>query len=95
MRHICLALAVCALPMAAAAEGGPIAGLNPSQRPAGAPVVTAMVKDADWQARALTGVEAPYPPSLGFVEDQEAWFTPFTHPGMTGPYDIRQWHGGN
>lgn len=45
--------------------------------------------------RALTGVEPPYPASLRFLEDQGAWHTPFIHPGMTGPYDIRRWHGGD
>lgn len=45
--------------------------------------------------RALTGGEPPYPASLRFLEDQGAWHTPFTHPGMTGPYDIRRWHGGD
>ncbi|OYX43944.1 MAG: hypothetical protein B7Z02_07110 [Rhodobacterales bacterium 32-67-9] len=27
---------------------------------------------------------------LKFLEDQGAWYTPFTRPGMTGPYKIRQ-----
>lgn len=76
------------------AEGPVIAGLTPSERPAGAPVMTEMVKDANWYANALVGVEPPYPASLRFLEDQGAWHTPFTHPGMTGPYDIRRWHGG-
>lgn len=69
-----------------------MAGLAPGQRPAGAPVVTGYFKDGDWYRRALTGIERPYPSSLRFLEDQEAWYTPFTHPGMTGRYDIRQWH---
>ncbi len=69
-----------------------IAGVHPDQRPAGAPVITEMKKDGAWYGRALTGVEKPYPSSLRFLEDQGAWFTPFTHPGMTGPYDIRGWH---
>lgn len=77
--------------------GGPvlaqdIAGINPSTRPEGAPVVSEMKKDADWYARALAGVVAPYPASLQFLEDQGAWFNPFTRPGMPGPYDIRGWH---
>lgn len=80
---------------AGAAETGAVAGLVPSERPAGAPVVTGMAKAAEWYARALTGIEPPYPASLRFLEDQGAWHTPFTHPGMTGPYDIRRWHGGD
>ena len=45
-----------------------------------------------WYQRALTGVAPPYPSSLRFLEDQGEWYTPFNHPGMTGPYDIRRWH---
>lgn len=63
-----------------------------SQRPATAPVLTAYVKDGNWYRTALTGIEPPYPASLGFLEDQGAWYTPFNHPGLTGPYDIRHWH---
>jgi hypothetical protein len=89
---------VAALILAAAgmarADGQVIGGLTPSERPAGAPVIAEFVKDGEWYQRALSGIEPPYPASLRFLEDQGAWFTPFTHPGMTGPYDIRHWHGG-
>lgn len=71
-----------------------IAGTKPSERPQNAPIITEFVKPEGWSERALKGVESPYPASLSFLEDQGAWFTPFNHPGMTGPYDIRQWHGG-
>jgi len=78
----------------AAAEGAKvfIAGLEPWHRPEWAPVVTEYPKDEAWYARALTGIIPPYPASLRFLEDQGAWYTPFIHPGMTGPYDIRGWH---
>jgi len=69
-----------------------IAGVVPSERPADAPIVITFDKTAKWYAEALTGVEAPYPASLKFLEDQGAWFNPFTKPGMPGPYDIRKWH---
>jgi hypothetical protein len=69
-----------------------IAGSEPSQRPAGAPVLNTFTKNADWYRTALTGVEPPYPPSLRFLEDQGAWHTPFNRSGLTGPYDIRNWH---
>ena len=69
-----------------------VAGLNPGTRPEGAPVITEFTKDGGWYARALSGVTPPYPASLRFLEDQGAWFNPFIHPGMTGPYDIRGWH---
>lgn len=68
-----------------------IAGLAPDVRPLGAPRLETYAKDADWYRRALTGVSMPYPHSLRFLEDQGAWYTPFIVPGMTGPYDIRNW----
>lgn len=77
---------------ASAAGDYPIAGLAPDVRPAGAPRVEAYVKDGAWYRQALHGVQPPYPASLRFLEDQGAWHTPFTVPGMTGPYDIRNWH---
>jgi hypothetical protein len=47
------------------------------------------------EASAFKGVEPPYPPSLlRVMEHQGGWYTPFTRPGMTGPYDIRHLHGG-
>jgi len=68
----------------------PVAGLTPSQRPSNAPVLTASpVLEA---RQALHGVSSPIPDSLKFLNDQGGWFNPFTHPGMTGPYDLRGWH---
>ncbi|WP_020559844.1 hypothetical protein [Thiofilum flexile] len=69
-----------------------IAGTQPSHRPDQAPVLTEVQKNADWYQHALYGVESPYPHSLKFLEDQGNWFTPFNHPGMTHPYDLRGWH---
>lgn len=69
-----------------------VAGVTPSERPAGAPRVEGFGKDGTWYAQALEGVVAPYPESLKFLEDQEGWFSPFIRPGMTGPYDVRGWH---
>ena len=68
------------------------AGLRPFERPQDAPVITDVRKGGAWYAKALKGVERPYPMSLRFLDDQGAWFTPFTHPGMTGPYDVRSLH---
>ena len=80
--------------IAASAEGGyPIAGTQPSERPAGAPVIREVQKPQGWYTRALTGISQPYPPSLRFLEDQGNWYTPFNHPGMHGRYDIRGWYG--
>ena len=80
------------LPVAGFSQDVFIAGVDPSERPANAPVISETVKDASWFAMALTGVDEPYPDSLGFLEDQGPWFTPFTRPGIPGPYDIRNWH---
>ncbi len=91
LRRILLATLVIAGTGAGAQEVF-IAGVHPGERPAGAPVITEYVKDGAWYAQALFGVESPYPASLQFLEAQGAWFNPFIHPGMTGPYDIRGWH---
>jgi hypothetical protein len=69
-----------------------VAGVEPSERPEAAPVITEVQRDAQWRDNALKGVEEPYPESLKFLNSQGNWFTPFSHPGMTGPYDIRDWH---
>ncbi len=73
-------------------EAYPVAGLKPDQRPAGAPVISFMQKDAAWYSSALSGVSRPYPPSLWFLDNQGAWFNPFQYPGMRPPYDIRSRH---
>ena len=84
---------ICAAKAASAQEAsGFVAGTAPSQRPAGAPVLGTYEKSEAWFAAARTGVAAPYPASLSFLDDQGAWFNPFTRPGMTRPYDIRNWH---
>ncbi|MES9910906.1 MAG: hypothetical protein ABW126_00805 [Candidatus Sedimenticola sp. 4PFRAG1] len=70
----------------------PIAGLEPSQRPVGAPVIEWVRHDKSWYQHALTGVQKPYPRSLYFLDNQGNWYTPFTRPGMRGRYDIRGWH---
>jgi hypothetical protein len=70
----------------------PVAGTQPYARPVGAPRITTVTHDQAWFARALHGVSAPYPPSLGFLDSQGNWYTPFNRPGMLPPYDIRGWH---
>lgn len=69
-----------------------VAGLAPQARPEGAPVIAVFERAADWREKALWGISKPYPPGLAFLDSQGAWYTPFVHPGMTGPYDLRQWH---
>lgn len=70
----------------------PIAGVEPSQRPTGAPVIEWVQHEETWFGHALTGVQKPYPRSLYFLESQGNWYTPFIRPGMRGPYDIRGLH---
>lgn len=69
-----------------------IGGTEPDRRPEAAPVAREGGLDEAARAVALKGVTKPYPASLGFLNDQGGWYTPFSHPGMTGPYDIRGWH---
>ena len=68
--------------------------MTPWQRPAGAPVITEVVRTPAWYGQALTGISQPFPYSLRFLEDQGNWYTPFNRPGMPGRYDIRGWHQG-
>jgi len=74
------------------AQGYPIAGVDPSQRPVGAPVIETVVKPPGWYTNALTGITQPYPQSLRFLEDQGNWYTPFNRRGMPPRYDIRGWY---
>ena len=99
MRRKTLAFAIvvctvsCTLGLSASAAAGyPIAGVEPYQRPAGAPVIQEVDKSGGWYSRALTGISEPYPNSLRFLEDQGNWYTPFNRPGMPGRYDIRGWY---
>lgn len=87
-----MGFAVLAAPGTGAEPAPYIAGVQPDQRPQGAPTITAYDKSGDWLARAARGVEQPHPPSLKFLQDQGAWYTPFTRPGMPGRYDIRHMH---
>jgi hypothetical protein len=66
-----------------------VAGTTPDRRPEGAPRIQSLKRDAGWMDSALSGVSKPTPRSLRFLEDQGAWFTPFTRPNMPGHYDIR------
>ena len=74
---------------AAIAADVPVAGLAPYQRPKGAPALN----KAPEAARPLHGISQPVPASItAFMKDQGAWYSPFTHPGMPGYYDLRGWH---
>ena len=79
-------------PAPAEQSGYPVAGTTPWQRPAGAPTIEWVHHDRSWYQRALTGISPPYPRSLYFLDNQGNWYTPFNHPGMLPPYDIRGWH---
>jgi hypothetical protein len=79
-------------PLADAATGAAIAGLAPYQRPDGAPQITAAPANDSPGSRFLHGVTQPVPASLKFLSDQGNWYSPFSQPGMPGPYDIRGWY---
>ena len=87
-------IGICLLWQTSSAHGDayPIAGIEPDKRPVNAPLIGSVQKGDAWYAQALTGVESPYPASLRFLEDQGNWYTPFSHPGMPGRYDLRQWY---
>ncbi|MCA0405856.1 MAG: hypothetical protein LCH39_06875 [Proteobacteria bacterium] len=69
-----------------------VGGVTPWERPASAPRIIEVKHDQTWYRRALTGVSQPYPASLGFLDHQGDWYTPFIRPGMPGFYDLRRWH---
>ncbi|MGZ8219629.1 hypothetical protein [Methylomagnum sp.] len=83
-----------ASPVSPTKSSGFVAGLQPNQRPAGAPVIREFVPNANWRARSLTGFSEPIPVGLGFLDSQGAWYTPFNQPGMPGYYDLRDWRHG-
>lgn len=90
-----LAATLAALLSAAAAQAQEIqfiSGLEPDKRPASAPSVDSKLSSAP-RTGTLHGISAPHPKSLRFVRDQGTWYTPFTIPGMTGRYDLRDYHG--
>jgi hypothetical protein len=91
MRRLPILLAAACWSSAGIAADFPIAGLTPNQRPAGAPVITVFKPGPDWEKRMFHGISQPFPPSLRWVRDQGAWYTPFNRPGMSAPYDIRGW----
>jgi hypothetical protein len=70
-----------------------VAGTAPWQRPADAPVIKEFKSGDVWRKQALAGVSEPVPPSLRFLDNQGAWYTPFNRPGMPGYYDLRGLHG--
>ncbi len=93
-----LLLGMCLLAVGGAALAGEavsapafVAGTAPDRRRADVPMIK-VAPPLDEQ-RALRGVDQPCPASLlSMLRDQGAWYTPFTQPGMTDPYDIRGHH---
>ena len=77
----------------AATHAAPIAGLTPYARQVNAPVIKEFARTDTQRSAALRGVSQPYPDSItSFLDHQGAWYTPFTQPGMSGPYDLRGRH---
>lgn len=92
IKRLGLLAALCLPCLSVVADEAAIVGGAPDARPANAPRSTQFAKSADWYCRALTGIERPYPVSLRFLEDQGGWYSPFNVAGMTGRYDLRNWH---
>ena len=78
-----------ALPLHAAGPGY-VGGLTPYERPVGAPVKAEVTGLGE---RGFQGIEGVPPASLVRMKgSQGEWYTPFSRPGMPGPYDLRGWH---
>lgn len=92
VRHLARIGGILLLSPLGASADYPVAGTQPDARPVGAPQITEVRHDQAWYMRALYGITQPYPPSLGFLNYQGNWYTPFNRPGMPGRYDIRGWH---
>lgn len=69
-----------------------IAGLAPNHRPEHTPVIREYAVSEQQRKQALTGISQPTSSGFAFIDDQQAWFTPFNRPGMIGYYDLRTWH---
>jgi len=69
-----------------------VAGLQPDRRPTSSPRITAFVAEPSLKATRLKGVSSPLPGNVAEIAAQGAWYSPMFQPGMTGPYDLRQWH---
>ena len=70
-----------------------VAGTAPDRRPDHAAVIETPTAEQVRAEEALHGVSAPIPDSiLRMIASQGAWHTPFNHPGMPHPYDLRNWH---
>lgn len=67
----------------------PVAGVQPFQRPQGAPVITQAQRPDGWEHMALRGLSEPHT-GVDFLRDQGNWYTPFFQPNSPGAYDIRR-----
>ena len=84
-----LATLLSPLPLHAAGPGY-VGGLTPYERPAGARVKEEVTGLGE---RGFQGIEGVPPASLVRMKgSQGEWYTPFSRPGMPGPYDLRGWH---
>jgi len=86
------AAAVAGASSAAAPAAGFIAGLQPDQRPQGAPLKAERSIDDKLLERRMHGVSKPWPGNVEQIARNGEWWVPLRHAGMTPPYDIRGWH---
>ena len=93
MKYLMLLLGCFLLGLSMLGSAYPTAGLLPDQRPKGAPVIKEMIHQDQLRERLVQGIEGAVPEGIQkWIKDQGAWFTPFSHPGMYGRYDLRGWH---
>jgi hypothetical protein len=90
-RGLCRLLGLWAL-LCGTAGAQPVAGLQPDQRPEGAPVVRVHAVDATLKQQRLKGVTTPWPGTVERIAESGAWYSPMFHPGMPSRYDLRQLH---
>lgn len=69
-----------------------LAGLRPDRRPVNAPTLKQQTLTPRELKGYLHGVTDPVPANVRDVAQTGNWFVPLRSPGMTSPYDIRNWH---
>jgi len=90
-----LGLVGCVAGVAAQTQAvGYVAGLHPDRRPDIAPRLSeAAARTPDQLERVLHGIDKPVPGNVESIATTGNWWVPLRQPGMTGPYDLRGWHG--
>lgn len=83
---------LCLVSAGAAFAQSTLSGLQPDRRPVNAPTLKEHTLSPEQLKGYLHGVTDPVPANVQDVAQTGNWFVPLRKPGMTGPYDIRNWH---